>query len=386
MGYLYQATFSEGGYHVYFAVDATGSSDKIIDWRELSYSIDITHPDGTKDNARETFSKKSKVPDLTFWVIMAFHRFNIKARKVDLDSLFEDADIRVLGFPGIDHYTLLTSLLTGASIEDSFPPTVMRFRHIVGNGPEIGVRFSYALHVSHVWVIFPDIAGLSGGASHAAYLSIEKAIADPVSSNIKIFRYDYDESAFMKYIARHANFVGNSWDLIDKREELIDFYLNVIVTPAPGETESKFKAEIEKIDDKIWSDQYPEALRDQRALLQDTLQELLKRRKLDFVDGSKISQLAGILIEHHALEPRLKSWFEAYPAFANPSAHKIYPTKEELEDEAVRSRARITISIGKHLLYEVLGAIQAAGPKPPKPRPFRVKGFTTEAKPSAPRD
>jgi hypothetical protein len=384
VGYLYQATFSEGGYHIYFAVDGEGSSDKIFDWRELSYSIDIAHPDGTKDNAHNRFSKRSNVPDPAMWVVMAFHSFNVKARKVDLDSLFEDTEIRVLGFPGMNHYTLLTSLLTGASIEDSFPPTVMRFRHITRQGAEIGVRFSYVLHVSHTWVVFPDIAGLSGGASRGAYVSIEKTISDLVSDNIEVFHYDYDYSAFMRYVARHANFLGNSWDLIDKREELIDFYLSVMVAPAPGEAEPRFKAEIEKINDKIWNDQYPEALRDQRALLQDALQELLKRRKLDFSDGSKISHLAGILIEHRILEPRLKSWFDAYPAFANSSAHRIYPTKEELEDEVVRSRVRVTISIGKHLLYEVLGAILATDSQSSNPTPIRVKGFTNEDEPATP--
>ena len=360
VGYLYQGTISQNGYHVHFTVDARGSSNKIYDWKELALSINIGFPDGTRDDAHQTFSKTSEAPYFADWVIKAFHEFNIKARKVNLDSLFEGSEVRILGFPGMDHYTLITSLLSGAAQEDIFPPTVMRFRHVTGRGAAIGVRFSYVVRVASTWVAFPDIAGLSGGSSYDAYVEIEKAISKLSAKNTEVTHFDCSEREFMKYFARHANFLGNSWDLIDKREELIDFYLSVIVAPAPGEPVSRFKAEIEKIDNNIWNDQYPEALRNQRALLQDALQDLMRSRNLHFEDGSRIAQLAGILIEHHAIEPRLKSWFDAYPTFANPSAHGIHPTKKELEDEVIRNRVRVTLSLGKHLLYEVLGALFAS--------------------------
>ena len=360
VGYLYQGTISQNGFHVHFTVDARGSSNKIYDWKELTLSINIGFPDGTRDDAHQTFSQTAEAPYLADWVIKAFHEFNIKARKVDLDSLFKDSELRILGFPGMDHYTLLTSLLAGAAQEDIFPPTVMRFRHVTGRDADIGVRFSYVVRVASAWIAFPDIAGLSGGGSYDAYVEIEKAISGLSSKNIEVTHFDYSETEFMKYFARHSHFLGNSWDLIDKREELIDFYLSVIVAPAPGEPVSKFKAEIEKIDDNIWNEQYPEALRNQRALLQDALQDLMRTRSLVFEDGSRIAQLAGILIEHHVIEPRLKSWFDAYPAFANPSAHGIHPTKKELEDEVVRNRVRVTLSLGKHLLYEVLVALFAS--------------------------
>jgi hypothetical protein len=364
VGYLYQAKISQGGYFVYFSVDGRSDSEDIFEWKELSYSIDIGYPDGTKDSSHDGFTTKSEVPDIVFWVIRAFHKFVLKARKIDLDSLFGDSEMRILGFPGMDHHTLLTSLLVGAVTEDGFPPSVIRFRHVNTQGPHISVRFSYAVFASMTWVVFPDIAGLSGGSSHGAFVSIEKAIAK-LSPGVETRHFDYGEKEFMAYFARNAHYLGYAWDLADKHEGSIDFYLGIVALSK--EIESKFQAELKKINDDVWNGEYPEALRDQRVLVQDALQELMRRRGLPFKPESRIGQLAGALIDKGYLEGRLRSWFEAYPAFANASAHQIYPTKKDMEDEVVRSRTSVTLWLGKHLLYEVFLALRDSDPNLPKP-------------------
>jgi hypothetical protein len=354
-GYLYHAKISQGGYFVHFSVDGRTESKDIFDWNELTYSIGIGYPDGTKDSFHDRFTSKSEVPDVVYWVVRAFHRFILKTRKIDLDSLFSDSEIRVLGFPGMDYHTLLTSLLVGAAREDGFPPSVIRFRHVNTQGPHISVRFSYAVFASMTWVVFPNIAGLSGGSSHSAFVAIEDAVSK-LGETVEERRFDYGEQEFMAYFARHANHLGYAWNLVDKHEGSIDFYLGIVVIPEG--LQAKFRNELKKINDGVWSGEYPEALRNQRVLVQDALQELTRRRGLSFKPESRIGQLAGTLIDMGYLEGRLRSWFEAYPAFANASAHQIYPTKKDMEDEVVRSRTNITLWLGKHLLYEIFLALR----------------------------
>ena len=287
---------------------------------------------------------------LARWTAWAVYNFNIKHNPVNLDSLFNEMDILVYGIPRITYPTMseLHLLMGGIRTLKKGKILIYRFRHV---DPTVKYRsFSYAFLVAHddlhyFWVFFPEVGGLdSRGAGHDLKTTEELIKKIKVKTERKYFDIKYDklEKFLAKYvIAFESNRSGEMFfRLSEPSEETF------------GKEFAKAYSIFEQSHD---SEQYPQALRDLRALVQESMEIVCEKKNIDITKIKKldIGSLSSVLIKHNVLDGKLNEWFRAFSSVANLASHKGYPSEKDFRNYYVKEKVRITILLGAHLIYEM---------------------------------
>lgn len=228
---------------------------------------------------------------------------------------------------------------------------IYKFRHIKEEA--LYRSFSYAVRVDlecgpPFWIFFPNTCGIdSGGAMHT-YIYFERLINLARSKlEVEVKRFDIEYEELESFLLRKAY----SFESIIRENNLQDLYrFSSPMTVLEGS-----EAEYEKFLRRLKAKEYPQALRDLRALVQQAEENAAKKKNIDpsKIAAPNVNKLAMLLINEKQLEGRLYPWFQAFTAIANIASHRNFPTKEELKDHTLRKRILLTIYLGRQLLEEL---------------------------------
>lgn len=291
---------------------------------------------------------------LSRWVSWAIFNFRQTHQKVNLESLFHDVDIRVYGIPGYcdpaegEAHLLFNGII--ATQKDKV--LIYRFRHMDREG-YLCRSISYAVFVnpkglSGFWVVFPDNCGLDSGRGHSTYQHFEELIEMLRQRfEVEVRRYDiaYDElETFLlkKSTGFFSVFRTNELDTLLRYS-------------GPVKVLHSSEKEFKKFMDRLEKKEYPQALRDLRALVQQAQENVAKLKNLEYskISNPDVNKLAAFLIKNKQIDGRLNPWFLAFTSIANIASHGDFPTKQCMENPVLRTRVLLAFHLGIHLLEEL---------------------------------
>jgi hypothetical protein len=197
------------------------------------------------------------------------------------------------------------------------------------------------------WVVFPNCCGLDSGKAHDDYRLFAELIEKLRSKlQVEVRRYDLEYDELETFLLKESPDFFLSSRNIDL-EMLLHYFGPSTVLKG---SEPQFQRLMERLERK----EYPEALRDLRALVQQAQENVVKFKKLGYPDKeADINKLAGFLIEKKTIDGRLRAWFQAFASVANPASHGDFPSKSDMEDSVLRTRVFLAFHLGVYLLDEL---------------------------------
>jgi hypothetical protein len=293
------------------------------------------------------------------WAAWAVSNFNKKHNPVDLESIFNESTIRVYGFPGYSEpgEAELKILSNGILNLQKSKVLIYKFRHVDPPSGYLIRSFSYAIWVtipdSHCfWVFFPDLSSLDSGRAYRTYKLVDKLLEMlNTKLEVEIHPIDIDYELLETFLASHEETFSSSIFKEEADMDDTDFFDN----EPPVIIENGLSIPFENIKRRFQNREYPEALRNLRALVQQAEEDLAKAKGLDYseIKEPTINKLASFLCEKKVIDGQLIPWFNAFTSLANPAAHKIFPTKEYMSISVNKKRIILTFRIGCHLLDEL---------------------------------
>jgi len=347
--------------------------------RGFSFSIrtDTEEEDPTKGDMEATLSVafKEEIPPYFFsekithlkwhprflsrWAAWAMFNFRQTYEKVNLLSLFQDSTIRIYGIP---HYSQpaepeVELLFRGIIALQKRKLFIYKFRHI-RHGDNYR-SFSYAIRVDidsgpPFWVFFANQCGLdSGGAGHT-YTVFEDVIdlaRQKLEVEIKNFDIEYDE------LERFLLEKRSGFESILREDNLEDLFRFSYPTKVLEGSELEYEKFLQRLNGK----EYPQALRELRALVQQAEENVAKAQLVDLAKISElnVNNIAAVLVKEKLIDGRLIHWFQAFSTVANVAAHRNFPTQENLKNFTLRRRILLTIYLGRQLLEELETAVES---------------------------
>ena len=285
------------------------------------------------------------------WAAWAVFNYNIKHNPVNLDSLFNETDIKVYGLPRYTHPTIMELRIFFNGLRNIAKKVlVYRFRH-----PDDEVRyrsFSYAFYVypgnTHLWVFFPELGGLDSGGAFHDYKTVEKLLK---TKKIKIERKNFDISYkdLRKYLEEHALRVIGSHTVEKENLKLVGL----------DKPQSPFGIDFadskQKFFDMYEKEEYPQALRSLRALVQEALERTCDRYRITMEDVKKrnIGKLSEGIIQKKIVDGMLREWFNAFTVVANLASHREFPSQSDMRNYTIFVRVELTFKLGIYLIMEL---------------------------------
>lgn len=308
---------------------------------------------------------------LSRWASWAIFNFRQEHQKVDLQSLFHDTILRVYGLPlystpAEQEAELLFRGIIAAQKSKLF---IYKFRHV--RRADLYRSFSYAVRVDlesglPFWVFFPETCGLDSGGARHTYEQFENLISLAGSKlEVEIKRVDIEYSELEKFLLGNAE----SFESIIRTDRLEDLFRFSHPSMVLEGSEEQYERLLQRLD----AEEYPQVLRDLRALVQQAEENVAKKKNIDIseIAAPDVNKLAALLIKEKLLDGRLYPWFQAFATIANIASHRDFPTQEELEDWTLRRRIFLTIYLGRQLLEELEDII-----RPPRINLFRKVRLT----------
>ena len=290
---------------------------------------------------------------LSRWASWAVFNFRLIHHQVNLESLFYGMQLRVYGILGDSKSTQEEAelLFNGILATQKGKVIIYKFRHI--NRIALVRSFSYAVWVnpkghSSFWIFFPYNCGLDSGGSRRAYKHFESLINRIQQKfEVELRKYDVEYEELDRYLLRNAIGFFSRYRRYEL-DSLSRFWSPIKVLKG---SEQGFQKFIERFDEE----EYAQALRDLRALLQQAQENVAKFKNLNYSHITKpnVNKLASFLIENQIIDGRLLSWFEAFTAIANLASHKDFPTIEDMKNYILRTRVLLTFYLGIQLLKEL---------------------------------
>lgn len=286
---------------------------------------------------------------LTRWVTQTMHSFNLKYNPVNMDALFGTTEVRVYGTYSNPILALkeMEILLNGMRYAEMNKPIVYKFRHV---DDYLMRRYSYCFFVSddrgtNFWAFFHDMGGLDSGGHSIAFEMVEAMIEANATVDLRQTDIEYDR--LYKFLSEHVT----TFSYVDKNELCFDLGYGWSGFGATFfESYSKF---LERYHDG----EYSQVLRDLRALLQAAMGVVCKKKGIAVPSNPDINKLCSLLVKNKVLDGKTTVWYCAFSSIANLAAHGEFPTKDDLLDESVKNRAKITILLGTQLISELDDAI-----------------------------
>jgi hypothetical protein len=296
---------------------------------------------------------KERPHSLSRWVSWAIFNFRQEHQKVNLQSLFSDMELRIYGIPGYGAEEEAELVFNGMLTTQREKVLVYKFRHITKES-YLQRAISYAILVTlkntvhHFWVVFPDSCGLDSGAAFGSYRHFENLIEKLRKKfDVEVRRYDIKYSEFELFLLKNASgFESCLRDYILKPNTFCMCCPRVLAG-----SEQKFDKLIEKFE----QENYPETLRDLRALVQQAQENVLKAKMPEFQPPRKsnIYSLAEILVKKEMLDERQLPLFAAFHSIASMASHRDFPSVEEMKKPTLMRRIIITVYSGLQLIEEL---------------------------------
>ncbi len=277
------------------------------------------------------------------WMDSVIYSFNQHRNSGGLDALFSNMPIRVYGLPNNMYWTEpeLIHFINGINTQPQ-KILIYKFRHI---DPHTKYRsFSYAFFQGSFWTFFLEVGGLDSGGAHCDLNKVNEMIKN-ISVPVDIQDKDVDYPELEKFLA------GRVVPFEPKRKGEITFRLN-------GVKAIKFGAEFSNRYSKFLSnyedDDYVQALRNLRALLQTAMEIICKQRSFQLDKDPNITKLCHLLKNKAVIDDRMIAWYGAFTSRANVVAHKDYsPTGDDFSDEQLRT----AVLIGTQLIAGLEDAV-----------------------------
>jgi hypothetical protein len=289
------------------------------------------------------------------WAAWAVFNFRQAHERTNLNSIFHEAQIRVYGVP---HYCdpaegEANLLFKGILELQKDKVLIYKFRHVDPPNSWLLRSFSYAVWVytgenPPFWVVFPNFCGLEGGRSFSTYKQFEKFVASlKPKLEVEVRRFDVPYEKLETFLLGHAE----GFYSVYRETDLHSFFYY----DGPAYVLEGSETEFEKFKERFLNKEYPQALRDLRALIQQAEENLAKQKGIDCspIKEPDVNKLASLLIEHGVIDGRLRSWFGAFTAIANLASHRNFPSVEDMKPEADRTRIMLTFQLGFQLLEEL---------------------------------
>lgn len=286
-------------------------------------------------------------PALPRWAAKAVFDFNLKHNPVNLESVFNGIPIRVYGLPRNAYPSLseMKALVGGLDRYQKGKIIVYRFRHIIDSNYR---AFSYAflvrMSIHEYWAFFPELGGMDSGGWSIALNETEKMIRTlSRGKRVEVIPVDVEYERLEEFL--ETNGQGFNFDYKIKQEFAVDE--EHVFGP-------NFSRSFVKFEERLANEDYEQALRDLRALVQ-TAQEFVIRKKLVIQTerDSSVQKLGSILVDKKVVDEGLRHWFVAFSSVANESSHKLYPSQDDLSDHVSKQRVMVTIQIGRQLIREL---------------------------------
>ena len=292
---------------------------------------------------------------LSRWASYAVFKFKQVHEKTLLNSVFHETEIRVYGLPGYCDPAIGEArlLFHGMLHLQKGKILVYKFRHVDSPSGYLMRSFSYAIWVTTskgpcFWGVFPDFCGLDSGQGFRTYREFQALLVMLEKKfQVEVRKFDIPYEELETFLLGNAE----GFSSIDRTDDLykLSYY------GGPSKVLEGSENEFKKFKEQLQNKQYPQALRDLRALVQQAEENLAKKLEIDYssIQEPDVNKLAGLLIEKKALDGRLRSWFNAFTAVANIASHRSYPTAEDLKNEVCRIRIMLTFQLGLQLLEEL---------------------------------
>jgi len=317
---------------------------------------------------RDALGNGSYPPDcLIRWAAWAVYQFNLKHNPTNLENLFGETSIRVYGLPHCSHPTLTEMQLFMWGLRKAASPvTVHRFRHL--REDDWYRSYSYAIwarteYHGH-WVFFYEAGGLDSGEANRDMEIMEQLILD-LKKRANVQNHDIESVILERFLLKWSESFEKVAEL---KEHVPGTELKELFNLSIDESEkvfgSEFSQHLGKIQVAFEAEEYPDALRDLRAVVQDALEYVAEKRGVDITDVREpdVTNLAGKLIKADVLDGRLNQWFQAFASIANLASHGIFPTRDELVNPQIRMRVLSTFVIGRQLILELKYCIKPHTP------------------------
>lgn len=355
------------------------SAELYVGERGFRFSVrtDTEEEDPTKGEMEATLSLdfKEEVPSYFFsekithlkwhprflsrWAAWAMFNFRQTHEKVNLVSLFQDSTIRIYGIPQYSQPAEqeVELLFQGIMAVQKRKLFIYKFRHL-RHGDNYR-SFSYAIRVDTdlgppYWVFFANQCGIdSGGAGHTyeVFEDMIKLARKKLEVEVRSFDVEYNE------IERFLLEKGSGFESILREDNLQDLFRFAYPTKVLEGSDAEYEKFLQRLNAK----EYPQVLRELRALVQQAEENVAKKKSIDLskVSEPNVNNLAAILVKERLIDGRLIHWFQAFSTIANIAAHKNFPTQKDLKNFTLRGRILLTIYLGRHLLEELETILKA---------------------------
>ncbi len=333
----------EGEHTLDFLLDTFVKANKI---QKTDVHVDISYNKGSASFYEYTNIAERINEDgyLVRWVTQVIHNFNLKHRPVNLEALFGTTEIRVYGTYRDPILALkeMELLLNGMQYAELNKPIVYKFRHV----GDLTRTFSYCFFVSdnhgpNFWAFFHNMSGLDSGGRNISLKIIKEMIATNAAPDLQ--HVDIEYARLYKFLSRHVttfNHVGRN---------TLSFNLNHVW----GDFGTTFSESYSKFLESYDNEEYPRALRDLRTLLQTAMEIVCEKNEITIPDKPNIGTLCSSLVESKVLDGKITVWCCAFLSVANLSAHREFSTEDDLLDQNMKDRIKITILLGTQLINEL---------------------------------
>ncbi len=352
IGLSYSATILEGVKNFdFFLRTTTDQDDPTTGTMKAFLTIGFTEGGAPYSFSEKLEYIKNHHNFLSRWISWAIFNYRKEHEKTNLETLFYDVDLRVYGIPGYGKPAEEEAKILFNGLLSLEPEKVLvyKFRHIKKDN-YLCRDISYAIFVNPAfgtcfWAVFPDNCGLDSGGAHNTYRHFENLITELANKiPVEIRRYDIDYEELNNFLLKHeSGFFSCQHNNVLEPFHRFFYSISILISE---EQEKQF---IERLEKK----EYPEALRNLRALVQQAQENLVIKKEIELPPSSErtITKLAGLLIRKGVIDGRLNSWFSAFASIANLASHGNYPTKEEMEES--ESRILLTFYLGLQLIKEM---------------------------------
>ena len=278
------------------------------------------------------------------WTTQALHNFNLKHHPVELDALFGKADIRVYGTYNDPDLALkeMKLFMDGMWFAKTDKPAY-RFRHV----DSLMRTYSYCFFVSDgsavpFWAFFHNMGGLDNGYHISRHLKkVEDMITINISTDLKC--HDVEYARLRKFLSEHVT----AFNRVTRNT--LSFDLNHVSDNFGTEFSETYSKFLESCD----NEEYSRALRDLRALLQTAMEGVCKEKGVPLPDNPDINKLCAGFIKHGLLDGKETTRYGAFSVVANTSAHRVFPTENDLLDQNTKDKVKTAILLGTQLVADM---------------------------------
>ncbi len=263
-------------------------------------------------------------------------------------------DIRIYGISEDSPDDEAELLFNGLLLTQKRKVLIYKFRHMTQED-YLQRSFSYAIlatpnnALNSLWIVFPDACGLDSGGAHNSYELFEKLIEKLRKKiGVDLKRYDINYREFELFLSKKAI----SFDSATREYILKPYKFSMCCPRILSDSEQDFNKVIEKFE----QENYSEALRDLRAIVQQAQMNVIEKLGLKDKKPKKanVNSLAELLKNEGQIDERIVPMFLAFSSITNVASHTTdFPSIEDMKDSIFKKRIILTIYLGLQLIEEL---------------------------------